>query len=77
MLTVNKTAYKKMLDENLTWLLAQPKTLERDHIELLLKEESKTLALYWQATNRDERHTIRIKKKRNAGRASNQPSGKP
>ena len=35
---MNKSAFQKMIDENLEWLNKQPRTLERDHIEMILKE---------------------------------------
>ena len=34
---MNRAAYQKLIDEDIEWLLTQPKTLERDHIELILK----------------------------------------
>ncbi len=32
-------AWRKLIDEDLAWLLKQPRTLERDHIEVMLKAE--------------------------------------
>ena len=31
--------YIRLLQEDLDWLLKQPRTLERDHIEALIKQE--------------------------------------
>lgn len=38
-LTLNRRTYNKLIDENIEWLLQQPRTLERDHIELILRAE--------------------------------------
>jgi hypothetical protein len=35
--TLNAAAYQRLIDEDQAWLLAQPRTLERDHIEDCLK----------------------------------------
>lgn len=35
-LKLNKPAYVKLIKEDLEWLLQQPRTLERDHIEDVL-----------------------------------------
>lgn len=37
-LTLNKTAYSKLVEEDIEWLLKQPRSLERDHIVAVLKE---------------------------------------
>ena len=34
---LNRWAYEKMIQENIDWLLQQPRTLERDHIERVLR----------------------------------------
>ena len=34
---ISPEAYKKILQENLDWLLKQSKSLEKDHIEVILK----------------------------------------
>jgi hypothetical protein len=34
---MNREAYQKLVDENLQWLIQQPRSLERDHIEMILK----------------------------------------
>lgn len=34
---VNSAAYRQLVDEDLEWLRKQPRTLERDHIEVILK----------------------------------------
>lgn len=39
MLQLNKESYKKLLQENLDWLLKQPRSLERDHIEQMIQYE--------------------------------------
>lgn len=37
--TLNREAYRKLLTEDIAWLLRQPRTLERDHIcDLLIYE---------------------------------------
>lgn len=37
-LTLNKSAYARLIEEDIEWLLKQPKTLEREHIVAVLKE---------------------------------------
>lgn len=37
-LTLNKSAYTKLIEEDIEWLLKQPRTLEREHIVAVLKE---------------------------------------
>ena len=34
---VNREAYQKLIDEDIEWLLKQPRSLERDHIVSALK----------------------------------------
>ena len=34
---VNREAYQKLIDEDIEWLLKQPRSLERDHIAIVLK----------------------------------------
>ena len=34
--TLNKSAYQNLIDEDIKWLLDQPRTLEREHIEAVL-----------------------------------------
>ena len=34
---INKKAYQKLIDEDIEWLLKQPRSLERDHIVSVLK----------------------------------------
>lgn len=38
MTRMNRAAFEKLIEENLEWLLKQPRTLERDHIEHILKD---------------------------------------
>ena len=38
-LTLNPTAYRKLLQEDIEWLLTVPRTLERDHVLHLLRWE--------------------------------------
>jgi len=38
---LNYDAYKKMIQENLDWLAKQPRTLERDHVEMIVKASLK------------------------------------
>lgn len=40
-LDLNPEAYRKLLEEDLKWLLQQPRTLERDHIEQAIAWEMK------------------------------------
>ena len=35
---LNAEALRKLLDGDLEWLLKQPRTLERDHIEIIVRE---------------------------------------
>ena len=45
MATINSPTYKKLIDENLEWLLKMPRTLERDHIEQVLRWHSQNAAV--------------------------------
>ncbi len=45
MAVINSPAYKKLIDENLEWLMKMPRTLERDHIEQVLLWHSKNAAV--------------------------------
>jgi len=36
-LTLNRQAYQQLVDEDLAWLAQQPRTLERDHIEQIIR----------------------------------------
>ena len=38
MLKLNKEAYQELVDEDIAWLLKQPDTLERKHIECVLRD---------------------------------------
>ena len=38
-----KEAYQKLIDGDLQWLLKQPESLERDHIEAVLRKSIKLL----------------------------------
>lgn len=38
-----KEAYQKLINEDLQWLLKQPKSLERDHIEAVLRKSVELL----------------------------------
>lgn len=33
---LNRWAYQKLIDENIAWLKTMPRTLERDHILMIL-----------------------------------------
>jgi len=35
--TINRAAYQKMLADDLEWVLQQPRTLQRDHLEQVLR----------------------------------------
>lgn len=37
-LTLNKSAYTQLIEEDIDWLLKQPRTLEREHIVAVLRE---------------------------------------
>ena len=34
---VNREAYRKLIDEDIEWILKQPRSLEREHIVSVLK----------------------------------------
>lgn len=34
---LNRWAYQKLVDENIAWLEAQPRTLERDHVIMIVR----------------------------------------
>ena len=36
-MVVNREAYQKLIDEDVVWILKQPRNLERDHIVSVLK----------------------------------------
>lgn len=38
---ISPEAYKKILQGDLDWLLKQPESLEKDHIEAILKKSNK------------------------------------
>lgn len=40
MTTMNREAFERLIEENIAWLLKQPRTLERDHIEHILRDAS-------------------------------------
>jgi hypothetical protein len=35
---INRSAFFELIEQDIAWLLAQPRTLERDHIEHILKD---------------------------------------
>lgn len=47
---LNRRTYQQMVDEDLRWLLAQPRTLERDHIEQIVRD---SVAVYYPANRGD------------------------
>jgi len=38
--TLNRDAYERLIAEDLEWLLKQPRTLERDHIESIVRRSA-------------------------------------
>ena len=40
---INKEAYQKLIDDDIEWLLKQPRSLERDHIVSVLKNSVERL----------------------------------
>lgn len=36
-MTLNRNAYQRLIAEDLAWLEQQPRTLERDHIEQIVR----------------------------------------
>jgi hypothetical protein len=38
---LNREAFRKLIAENIDWLMKQPRTLEREHIKLCLEEAEK------------------------------------
>lgn len=38
-----KSAYQKLIDGDMEWLLRQPRDLERDHIEVVLRKSVELL----------------------------------
>ncbi len=55
MSVINSPAYKKLIDENLEWLMTMPRTLERDHIEQVLRWHSKHAAFVTEFEREKER----------------------
>lgn len=43
-LIVNSATYRKLVREDLDWLLTVPRTLERDHIQLILEQQIRDAA---------------------------------
>lgn len=41
--TLNRTAYERLIREDVEWLLRQPHALERDHIEQVLRDSPSRL----------------------------------
>lgn len=41
--TVNRKTYEWLIYGDLVWLLAQPRSLERDHIEAVLRDSAERL----------------------------------
>ncbi len=41
--TLNRPAYERLISEDIKWLLEQPRTLERDHIESVLMHSAEAL----------------------------------
>lgn len=39
--TLNRDAFERLMTENLDWLLRQPRSLERDHVEMLLRDATR------------------------------------
>jgi hypothetical protein len=35
---INRTTYERLISEDIAWLMAQPRTLEREHIALVVRE---------------------------------------
>ena len=35
---LTRSAFRELIEQDIAWLLAQPRTLERDHIEHILKD---------------------------------------
>ena len=42
-MVVNREAYQKLIDEDIEWVIKQPRTLERDHIVSVLKNSVERL----------------------------------
>lgn len=57
MSVINAPAYKRLVDENIEWLLSQPRTLERDHIELILRWHSENAAVVTATEREKERQS--------------------
>ena len=38
--TLNRTAYEELIAEDLEWLMKQPRSLEREHIAMILKQDA-------------------------------------
>jgi hypothetical protein len=41
---MNRSAYQALIDEDIAWLMQQPRTLERDHIAMIVK---KSVQMYY------------------------------
>jgi hypothetical protein len=39
---MSRSAYQKLIDEDIAWLMEQPRTLERDHIVQILRHSVET-----------------------------------
>ena len=70
--TMTRATYELLVSEDLEWLLAQPRSLERDHIECLLRfspaqlygdsptESNPALALVWGVRHRTSPRTFPV-----------------
>ncbi len=50
-----KSAYRKLIDEDLEWLETTPRTLERDHVEMILEMEKKHCFAYTLPSSKERR----------------------
>jgi hypothetical protein len=39
---MNRSAYQALIDEDIAWLMQQPRTLERDHIAMIVLQSIDT-----------------------------------
>lgn len=55
---MNKSSYKELVEQDIEWLLKQPKTLERSHIEQIVID---SIDFYYQDAVRLELEALRAK----------------
>lgn len=64
MSTLNRDAFQKLIDEDLAWLLKQPRTLEREHIADTMKQAPDIYygLIEWAQSQGQSHHRLAVEK---------------